>query len=162
MSGLRVRAHRVPCPFCGKLVPEAEIEEHIRTHVAEERASGFAFDVKPGEMLKVVYGRYAWYVLVTSVRTLPIIRGIDVYGNEVKLDLRKAMLVAKLTPEQAQEVLKRVYRRRSKKAESSQKEAKEAAGEGKEEEQTGYKRQTGKRRKKAEEVEKSEEQPDRS
>jgi hypothetical protein len=129
MSGLRVKEHKVPCPFCGKLIRESEIEEHIKAHVETEGGHGFAYDVRPGEMLKVVYGRYAWYVLVTNTRMLPIIQGRDVYGNEVKLDLRKAMLVAKLTPEQAQEVLKRVYRRKSKKAESSKKEEKQRAEE---------------------------------
>ena len=148
MSGLRIRVHRVPCPFCGKLIPEGEIDEHIKKHVEEETATGLTFDVKPGEMIKVVYGRYAWYVLVTSVRMAPIIQGRDVYGNEVRLDLRKAMMVVKLTPEQAQEVLRRAYQRRKKKRAEAAAKARETAEEAE------------KREKQAEEVEKSEEPPE--
>jgi len=162
MAGLRIREHKVPCPFCGKLIPEPEIDEHIKIHVEEESAPGFSYNIRPGEMLKVVYGRYAWYVLVTNVRMMPIVQGRDVYGNEVKLDLRKAMMIVKLTPEQAQEVLRRTYQRRKKKREQKTAEGEVNVTTPEMPPSMDYSKETEKRQKETEEVEKSEEQPDRS
>jgi len=102
--------HKLPCPVCGALVDEDEFEEHLQTHL--KRRTKSPLDIKAGDVVKVVYGRYAWYIIVTSVQNLPYLRGRDLYGNEVTLDIRKATLVAKLNPKQAERVINRILEKR--------------------------------------------------
>jgi len=102
--------HKIPCPICGQLIDEDEFEEHLQTHLKTKQKS--PFDIKTGDVVKIVYGRYAWYIIVTSTQNMPYLRGRDLYGNEVTLDTRKATLIAKLNPQQAEKLINRILQKR--------------------------------------------------
>jgi uncharacterized protein YueI len=61
-----------------------------------------------GDCIRVVISRNVFIVRVEDFsENLPIIIGTDIYGNTTSIDLRKALVITKITPEKYEEFKKR-------------------------------------------------------
>jgi hypothetical protein len=61
-----------------------------------------------GDCIRVVISRNVFIVRILDFsENLPIIVGEDIYGNTTSIDLRKALVITKITPEKYEEFKKR-------------------------------------------------------
>ena len=61
-----------------------------------------------GDCIRVVISRNVFIVKIEDFsENLPIIIGTDIYGNTTSIDLRKALVITKITPEKYEEFKKR-------------------------------------------------------
>jgi len=107
------------CPVCGaRFMTEEELKEHVRKErrkkKREEKKEEEAKEeerkideimvkgihVTRGDCLRVIVARSVYVFRVDDFTDNPtVVRGVDMYGNEIALDLRKAIVITKLTPE---------------------------------------------------------------
>ena len=62
----------------------------------------YGLTIKAGDCLKVVFGKYCYYIKVLQVNpeNPTVILGKDLYGKELVLRLTKALMVQRLEPEE--------------------------------------------------------------
>ncbi len=102
------------CPMCGaQFAMEEELKEHVRKvhkrrrkEEEEERAERVeeitvkGIKIRRGDCLRAIISRSTYVFQVEDFTENPsVVRGVDMYGNEIALDLRKAIVLSKLTPE---------------------------------------------------------------
>jgi hypothetical protein len=64
--------------------------------------------LKKGDCIRVVISRNVFIVRIEDFsENLPIVIGTDIYGNTTSIDLRKALVITKITPEKYEEFKKR-------------------------------------------------------
>jgi hypothetical protein len=87
--------------------PEQEqIEETREEHEVVITIRGI--QLKKGDCVRVVISRNVFIVRIEDFsENLPIIIGTDIYGNTTSIDLRKALVITKITPEKYEEFKKR-------------------------------------------------------
>jgi len=110
-----------------KAAETAEAEEEEKA-VEEEKAEEEERDVfitvrgirlTRGDCIRVIISRNTFIVRIHDFsEAVPVVVGEDIYGNQVSVDLRKALVIAKISPEKFEEIKKRAremeIRRRSK------------------------------------------------
>jgi len=106
------------CPVCGaQFAMEEELKEHVRKahkrrrkeeeeEEEEERVERVeeitvkGLKVRRGDCLRAIISRSTYVFQVEDFTENPsVVRGVDMYGNEIALDLRKAIVLSKITPE---------------------------------------------------------------
>jgi len=87
--------------------PEQEqIEETKEEHEVVITLRGI--QLKKGDCIRVVISRNVFIVKIEDFsENLPIIIGTDIYGNVTSIDLRKALVITKITNEKYEEFKKR-------------------------------------------------------
>lgn len=113
----------VKCPVCGKRVGKEALVRHLRNeHGIENPAEAYpellkrvrsggaeiaidhvivkGVEIRIGDCLRAVIGRNVYIMKVDSFTDNPtVVHGLDIYGQEIAVDLRKAIVLSKLTPE---------------------------------------------------------------
>lgn len=118
----------VRCPVCGKaLKSERALKVHLRRahgsdpslstrEVVRPRPLGEVLgEVEPeklevltvkgirlrrGDCVRAVISRNVYIIRIEDfTEVLPVVRGTDIYGNEIAIDLRKAIVLSKMSPE---------------------------------------------------------------
>jgi hypothetical protein len=100
---------------------EAAPEAHEEERRIKVRVKGI--EIEQGDCIRVVIARNIFIVRVRDFsETLPIAVGEDIYGNTISVDLRKALVISKISSEKFEELKKRakemeVVRRKQKRGE---------------------------------------------
>jgi len=82
----------------------AEVAEEERR--VKIRVKGI--EIEQGDCIRVVIARNIFIVRVHDFsEALPIAVGEDIYGNTISVDLRKALVISKISPEKFEELRKR-------------------------------------------------------
>ena len=82
----------------------AEVAEEERR--VKIRVKGI--EIEQGDCIRVVIARNIFIVRVRDFsEALPIAVGEDIYGNTISVDLRKALVISKISPEKFEELRKR-------------------------------------------------------
>jgi hypothetical protein len=90
----------------------------------------YGLDIYVGSCLKVVYGRFCWYIRVVEFSENPTrVIGEDIYGNTVVINLAKATLVMTINEEEYYAKKFAVEQRLKKKEEEALKSKEEAKEE---------------------------------
>ena len=106
------------CPICGeRFMTEEELKEHVRKahkkrkevveeEEEEEKAERVeevtvkGIKIRRGDCLRAIISRSTYVFQVEDFTENPsVVRGVDMYGNEIALDLRKAIVLSKIAPE---------------------------------------------------------------
>ena len=106
------------CPVCGvQFMTEEELKEHVykvhkkRKEVAEEEEEEEKVErveeitvkgikIRRGDCLRAIISRSTYVFRVEDFTENPsVVKGVDIYGNEIALDLRKAIVLSKIKPE---------------------------------------------------------------
>jgi len=138
------------CPLCGaQFMAEEELKEHVaREHkrrreeeeeeemierVEEVTVKGIR--IRRGDCLRAIISRSTYVFQVEDFTENPsVVRGVDMYGNEIALDLRKAIVLSKISQEKFKFLQERGKRAEAKvyqhkKKRKRKKEKKEEKGE---------------------------------
>jgi hypothetical protein len=100
---------------------EAAPEVHEEERRLKVKVKGI--EIEQGDCIRVVIARNIFIVRVHDFsEALPIAVGEDIYGNTISVDLRKALVISKISPEKFEELKKRakemeVVRKKKKKGE---------------------------------------------
>jgi hypothetical protein len=100
---------------------EAAPEAHEEERKLKVKVKGI--EITQGDCIRVVIARNIFIIRVHDFsEALPIAVGEDIYGNTISVDLRKALVISKISPEKFEELKKRakemeVVRRKRKKGE---------------------------------------------
>ena len=118
--GERKGAGELPwrCPVCGaQFMTEEELKEHVQKEhkrrreeeeeVEEEETAARVEEItvkgiriRRGDCLRAIISRSTYVFRVEDFTENPsVVRGVDIYGNEIALDLRKAIVLSKMRPE---------------------------------------------------------------
>jgi hypothetical protein len=114
---LWARAQDASTQVAAEAAPEAH-EEERRLKVKVK-----GIEIEQGDCIRVVIARNIFIIRVHDFsEALPIAVGEDIYGNTISVDLRKALVISKLSAEKFEELKKRakemeVVRRKKKKGE---------------------------------------------
>jgi hypothetical protein len=85
---------------------QGQIEETREEHEVVITLRGIK--LTKGDCIRVVISRNVFIVKILDFsENLPIIVGEDIYGNTTSIDLRKALVITKITPEKYEEFKKR-------------------------------------------------------
>jgi len=85
-------------------IQEQQEQEHEHEVVITLRG----IKLTKGDCIRVVISRNVFIVKILDFsENLPIIVGEDIYGNTTSIDLRKALVITKITPEKYEEFKKR-------------------------------------------------------
>jgi len=106
------------CPVCGaQFALEEELKEHVlkehrrrkeEEEEAEEEEKAARVEeitvkgirIRRGDCLRAIISRSTYVFRVEDFTENPsVVRGVDIYGNEIALDLRKAIVLSKVKPE---------------------------------------------------------------
>ena len=99
---LWARAQDADAQAAAEAAPEAH-EEERRLKV---RVKGI--EIEQGDCIRVVIARNIFIVRVRDFsEALPIAVGEDIYGNTISVDLRKALVISKISAEKFEELKKR-------------------------------------------------------
>jgi pyruvate/2-oxoglutarate dehydrogenase complex dihydrolipoamide acyltransferase (E2) component len=120
-----------PPPAPTEQMPPAPAEQQPvspeRQVAAEEREVVLTVKgirITRGDVVRAVVGKSVYIFRVTEfTETLPVVTGVDIYGNEISIDLRKAIVIAKMPPEKFDVLRERARElevRRKKKEEGGQ------------------------------------------
>jgi hypothetical protein len=100
---------------------QATAEAHEEERRIKVRVKGI--EIEQGDCIRVVIARNIFIVRVRDFsEALPIAVGEDIYGNTISVDLRKALVISKISAEKFEELKKRakemeVVRRKRKRGE---------------------------------------------
>ena len=98
---------------------EEQIEEAKEEHEVVITLRGIK--LTKGDCIRVVISRNVFIVKILDFsENLPVVVGEDIYGNITSIDLRKALVITKITPEKYEE-----FKRRAKEMEIRRKEREE-------------------------------------
>jgi len=85
---------------------QGQIEETREEHEVVITIRGIR--LTKGDCIRVVISRNVFIVKILEFsENLPIVVGEDIYGNTTSIDLRKALVITKITPEKYEEFKKR-------------------------------------------------------
>ena len=118
-EGAEARELPWKCPVCGaQFMAEEELKEHVlKEHKGrrrkeeeeeeeEERVERVeeitvkGLKIRRGDCLRAIISRSTYVFQVEDFTENPsVVRGVDMYGNEIALDLRKAIVLSKIAPE---------------------------------------------------------------
>ena len=117
-EGAEARELPWKCPVCGaQFALEEELKEHVlkehrrrkeEEEEAEEEEKAARVEeitvkgirIRRGDCLRAIISRSTYVFRVEDFTENPsVVRGVDIYGNEIALDLRKAIVLSKVKPE---------------------------------------------------------------
>jgi head-tail adaptor len=90
--------------------PQAAVEAAAEAHEEERRikVKVKGIEIEQGDCIRVVIARNIFIVRVRDFsEALPIAVGEDIYGNTISVDLRKALVISKISSEKFEELKKR-------------------------------------------------------
>jgi hypothetical protein len=145
--GEKGEARELPwkCPVCGaRFMTEEELREHVarehrrrREEEEEEKAERVeevtvkGIRIRRGDCLRAIISRSTYVFKVEDFTENPsVVRGVDIYGNEIALDLRKAIVLSKIKPEKFEFLQERGRRAEAKVQRARKKKAKRGKKEG--------------------------------
>jgi len=145
--GEKGEARELPwkCPVCGaQFMAEEELKEHVqrehrrkREEEEEEKVERVeeitvkGIRIRRGDCLRAIISRSTYVFRVEDFTENPsVVKGVDIYGNEIALDLRKAIVLSKIKPEKFEFLQERGRRAEAKVQRARKKKAKRGKKEG--------------------------------